>query len=489
MRRSISPLLAVLVFPLLACGSPGEPAGSADLRFISPPPALDTIGAPVTAPLEAVLLDESGDPMAAVEIQWSTDDEIGFARQAGAAVSSQMRDTTDAQGLTSALLYRGYQAGDATIRIFAAAIGEGDSLRFTIAPGNPASVDALPADTALRVGAGFRLRATVLDRAGNQRNEVAALAALPGGTGLVVVDTDSLDAREVGRVAVEASFGGGKDTAWVSVVPDGSLAAFLNAPNTGARDELVTFETDGRAWQIVWQSPFHVSYKGALAWHPSGQRLAFVDMLAVPDYQIFEVDLQGTLSEAVSPTESQPANLAPLYSFDGAWLYYSGVNFPVNGGAALYRISGNGEVERLTSWTSFYTTDSEPSPSPDGSLVAFVTDRPDDDPSRSDLAILTVADEGIQLLGLPARTPRWSPIGDLIAFLRDGQVWLIDPDGSNPRLLASEESPYSPGLSWSSDGKWLVAANEHGVRLIEAASGMILPLAFTRGYAAPAWRP
>ena len=56
---------------------------------------------------------------------------------------------------------------------------------------------------------------------------------------------------------------------------------------------------------------------------------------------------------------------------------------------------------------------------------------------------------------------------------------------------AGGTSPAMRGLTWSSDGRWIVARNAGTNRLdlIEAASGHTLPLPFTAGMGFPAWKP
>ena len=55
--------------------------------------------------------------------------------------------------------------------------------------------------------------------------------------------------------------------------------------------------------------------------------------------------------------------------------------------------------------------------------------------------------------------PRFSPDGSSIAFIsdRDGNfnAWLIDPDGSNPRQVSDEESREVNSPSWSADGQYV----------------------------------
>jgi len=113
---------------------------------------------------------------------------------------------------------------------------------------------------------------------------------------------------------------------------------------------------------------------------------------------------------------------------------------------------------------------SDPRWSPDGRQVACVVSRPDLGANRERSAIWLVHAEGAspprQLTGgqQTDRMPRWSPDGRLLAFVsnRGGtdQVWLIPPDGGEAHLLTGEDAGVGPvatddffaALEWSPDG-------------------------------------
>ena len=102
--------------------------------------------------------------------------------------------------------------------------------------------------------------------------------------------------------------------------------------------------------------------------------------------------------------------------------------------------------------------DMSPAWSPDGSSIAFVTDR---DGNRE---IYVMKADGTQQINLTNHgaedwTPAWSPDGGSIAFssYRDGnwEVYVMGSDGSNPiRLTDNAAADYGP--SWSPDSQELV---------------------------------
>jgi TolB protein len=57
--------------------------------------------------------------------------------------------------------------------------------------------------------------------------------------------------------------------------------------------------------------------------------------------------------------------------------------------------------------------------------------------------------------------PAWSPDGSLLAFIRDGNVYVIGSDGSNPRPLTTGSGRYATP-SWSPDGSEIAFVDEEG---------------------------
>jgi len=122
----------------------------------------------------------------------------------------------------------------------------------------------------------------------------------------------------------------------------------------------------------------------------------------------------------------------------------------------IYLINADGSGE--TNLTKDPGNDFNPDWSPDGSTIVFVSDRGDDvdlytmDADGSDVRRLTTQGGGL--------SPRWSPDGSQIAFARGGDIWVMNADGSDERLVLADEpeetaAPCRAGMfpgGWSPDG-------------------------------------
>ncbi|WP_433264578.1 prolyl oligopeptidase family serine peptidase [Actinosynnema sp. CS-041913] len=94
----------------------------------------------------------------------------------------------------------------------------------------------------------------------------------------------------------------------------------------------------------------------------------------------------------------------------------------------------------------------DPSISPDGSRVAYVLKEVDGDENVQSLWWVGRSGEPRRLTrGRTDAAPRFSPDGRTIAFLREGQVWLLPVDGGEPEQAT--DLPLGAGVPvWSPDG-------------------------------------
>ncbi|MBX5437863.1 MAG: S9 family peptidase [Alicyclobacillaceae bacterium] len=105
----------------------------------------------------------------------------------------------------------------------------------------------------------------------------------------------------------------------------------------------------------------------------------------------------------------------------------------------------------------------DPQISPDGRFIAYVVQRldPEKDEVRSNIWIVPVeGGEPYQLTQAQAqdRLPRWSPDGQLLAFVSDrsgqSQIYVIAPNGGEARRIPTPHAVAS-APAWSPDGRYL----------------------------------
>ncbi len=141
-------------------------------------------------------------------------------------------------------------------------------------------------------------------------------------------------------------------------------------------------------------------------------------------------------------------------TFDVACVRTQRIAFATAYFAGIYAMSANGaDAARLISSTT-YTRYGHPSWSPDGTKIAFHSDRDGND----ELYVMSADGSGVTRLTNNAAVdgvPAWSPDGTKIAFVssRDGrnEIYVMNPDGSGvTRLSSEEEEEQQP--SWSPDG-------------------------------------
>jgi Tol biopolymer transport system component len=194
------------------------------------------------------------------------------------------------------------------------------------------------------------------------------------------------------------------------------------------------------------------------------------------------------LGSAVTVTLSPPEGIGgaywPAVSPDGQYVYFSNVQ---GFSAGLWRASRlGGQVETLLGGELF-----RPSISRDGRYMAY-HEGSSQNPDGVAVTVFDLLTRTRVANEMPGRFPEWAPTTDLIVAI-DGQsrrLVIMGRDGSGRRFLTPADHGYPDGqLTWSPDGQWILARGPVSLELIHVASGLILPLGFTRSMAEPAWRP
>ena len=264
-----------------------------------------------------------------------------------------------------------------------------------------------------------------------------------------------------------------------SLSPDGSLCAYIEDAQFST-DIMLASGIDGKVLGRLLQGERSADFESlryfytSLGWSPDGKLLAFPskrggeDVLNILDVEKREVvrtysfHLDGLVS--------------PSYHPDGKHIVFSGVS---GGESDLYLLDLSTEnLEKLTSGPHF---ERDPQWSPDGKRIVFVTDRGLDTDlenlvfGQSKVAFLDVATKEITLMpGQEGKniSPQWSPDGTAVAFVsdRDGISNLYVQDLTSERLYRLTRLmtgvtgiiDTSPPFSWSRNGRRIVYTTFQG---------------------------
>lgn len=153
----------------------------------------------------------------------------------------------------------------------------------------------------------------------------------------------------------------------------------------------------------------------------------------------------------------------PTFTQDGKYLVFSSNRTSLN--PTLWRIKV-GDVGGMTRLTNTLAEDYSPSVSPNGDVIAYVSNIP----RAEEPQIWSISLSG----GLPTQlregeTPQVSPDGKRVLFVRKNsdtkksQMWLMDLNGSNETQLTQNIEHNVIHPKWSPDGKWLIYSSDEGV--------------------------
>jgi Tol biopolymer transport system component len=196
----------------------------------------------------------------------------------------------------------------------------------------------------------------------------------------------------------------------------------------------------------------------AVAWSPwldlpedplSRTRIAYIGWTDANGSGLHIIDADGTNDRWIVRHASQPT-----WSPDGTRIAFSASYVPPVGGETLndeiwlIDVDGTDPV-RLTVDPARGPDDTWPTWSPDGTQIAFVSDRDGNE------EIYRIGVDGTGLVRLTATTatdlaPSWSPDGERLLFVSDGLLLSMRVDGSDVRRLGPWWSAGAP--AWSPDG-------------------------------------
>lgn len=272
--------------------------------------------------------------------------------------------------------------------------------------------------------------------------EKPARATFPGANGDILFFSEldvtlwrmNPDGSDKTHLTEEAFFG--QEPAWSA---DGTKIAFRQ----GKR--LYSMKADGS--DLINIAPM-AGFKWNPTWYPSGKKVAFV---AFGDIYVTTLRANGKpLGEPTKLTASEAGDSEPAVSPDGKKLAF------VSNRDGLYRqiyvmkatLPGGPDNRPIQLTHTVGAHNSSPEWSPDGTKIAFASDRLEEQVNEVYVMNSTGSNETRLTTGRFSSDfgPSFSPDGKKIAFTRwalredidDYDVWVMDAEGTNPANLTDE---------------------------------------------------
>ena len=377
--------------------------------------------------------------------------------------TSNTTQTTNAMGRALVRLELGERAGPAAVVVKCPALDLTDTVRYTVLPGN-AYRFAFTTDTAVLAGATYPVDASVRDRNGNRRDDAVTYGAGPNvvavdGSGRVTVP------NQVVRGAVAVRSGSLLDSARFTVVPDGEIAYldFTDVGTSAADGVITTSRMDGTR-KKTWGKARRPAFPKL---SPTDSLVAYSRSDDLGNSSVLLVDQKG----AAPPAFPAPGILSarfPRFSPDGKYFYLSAsLSSPP---VSIWRLSTDGSVPPLR---VLATSDAYREPvfdvTRDGRYVVFA--------GGLGAVIRDMVTGQETALGTYASAMEFSPDGKRLAFIDLSGLTIVNVDGSAP-LKVDGRAVAAGELTWTADGKWLLARDATGVILVNAAAGQRVSVPF-----------
>ncbi len=266
----------------------------------------------------------------------------------------------------------------------------------------------------------------------------------------------------------------------------GRYQIFSVSPDGSRRKQLTN--DDGQNWMP--------------AWSPDGRTIAYVSRFG-SGMQIRAMDAGGANARTLA---MEGLNFVPSWSPDGERIAYAHMDFPPPQPPRfnIWVMNADGTAKRPLTTGSY--DDNVPTWSPDGQRIALTSNRSGryqiwvmDAEGTSFKALTTAYHDPLLAADIEQKVPAWSPDGSKIAYWSGVEgtdprpnlprdVWVMNADGSNQRLLTPGDDP-----AWSPDGTTVLFPARSGGRLAvggispDGSSGRVLFLT-NGGFGRASWQ-
>lgn len=472
MRVSI--LTAVCLVTFLGCADMSGPDSDRGIRIVGGADKSDTVLSLLPAALIVEIHDSTGAvaPLGTV-VRFTAMARSGVAEVTLGALTSTAfgtfaTGTTDQSGRTAVLVKLGTLAGTGRVVIHVPTLGLVDTARYTVQAGAPIRVSVSPRDTVGYVGKTMTLRIGQTDQFGNARTDPVTVAV--SGSGATITPTGIFSATATGRYTITVTGEKGSGSGAVSVVPEGRLAIV----RTGGTLSLELVDLDGsHARKLTDVVTGGIGVRPA--WMPGGRSLIY-STLVTGVQQLYVTDTNGVARPFFAtppPNVTHQADAKP--TTDGQWVYFAAYDSRcVASPYCLYRSRVDGSSPELIGSSATAGSELRPSPSPDGSKVAYSTGSF----FSGSVRVFDVATRTTSALSPSGINPAWSPDGRLIAYVASGggSLSVVNPDGTGVRALNSKAYGTAQ-ITWTPDSKFILAQSASVWELIDVSTGASLPLA------------
>lgn len=447
----------------------------------------DTTLAFLSEPLVFEVTDAHHTPLHGVRVTFSTGPRVPYPWQmttirprGGGNFDYTVTDETDYGGHVGVEIRLGSKAGSAFVKATVQGTGIIKPASFTIAPGAPVGFGVAPRDTSVLKNGSYTLRANLVDSYRNPRDDSVAYSVQRGQAS--VTPSGLITGLATSRASILVTARGFQDSAALSVVPLGRLAVYRPPNFVGDSGGLMIFRTDGALMHVVVRRSYPPPAEGPFAWAPSGAQVAYVAGNA-----LMVMDTLGRVRQVV-PGDNLPVSneYPPEYSSDGQWVYFTRGGYGYQQTCWRVRLDGTGLAQVSEVVPS--GVEAGPSPNPADDRFVYLTNRVANGAPGPGLRILHLDTQAVDSIDTRGGYPRWSPVGDRIAFRgNDALLRTVKPDGTGLQLVGAQ-TIVGVGLAWSPDGSWLAAVGTGGLELVNANSGEVLPLAYGADFILPpAW--